>query len=142
MKVKMIALTTILFCCTHPLRAGEKSQEFKGTMDQVWTACIRAAGEKFTLLFSDRSSGILTFQTGHSIRSNGFNVSANLKETDEKKIEVSISTQKNNQLWAFGAGGSIAKKYFKAVQENLNKKHYVEPERVAERNSLQIPSTN
>jgi hypothetical protein len=43
------------------------------------------------------------------------NASVTLKE----KITVSVTPQKTKELFSMGAGGSVAKKFFKAVGENL-----------------------
>jgi hypothetical protein len=125
MKMKSALIVAGSMLLAGNLLASLKTQEFKGTMDQVWSACIRAAADKFSLTFSDKASGVLTFATGTSLRSNGMNASVSLKATDEGKIEVSVTPQKTKQMFAWGAGGSIAQKYFKAIEENLSDQHHV-----------------
>src|SRR5262249_1655716 len=108
-QLKTIAL--ILMAST--LSAANKTEEFKGSMDQVWTACVRAASEKFSLKYTDKESRVLTFASGMGMRSWGMDASVRLRETDEGKIEVSVTPQKTKEVWSMGAGGSVAKKYFK-----------------------------
>lgn len=109
----------ILLCGTA--LAGSKEQEFKGSINDVWSACSKAAAEKFSLTFSDSTAHILTFATGKSMRSQGMNASVTLKETKEGKVLVTVTPQKTKEVWSLDAGGSIAKKFFKGVAENLDK---------------------
>ena len=56
-----------------------------------------------------------------SLTSNGFRGAVTISETDEDEILVKLNTQKKGQLFAWGAGGRIADKFFKALDENLKK---------------------
>jgi hypothetical protein len=42
-----------------------------------------------------------------------------VKELAENRTKVTLNRQKKRQLFAFGAGGRIADKYYKAVSEIL-----------------------
>lgn len=107
----------LLLCGT--LLGSSKDQDFKGSITEVWSACSKAAAEKFSLTFSDPTSHILTFSTGYSLRSQGMNASVTLKEVGNNTVRVTVTPQKTKEKWSLGAGGSIADKYFKAVSENL-----------------------
>jgi hypothetical protein len=116
--VGILALLVLLYL-VPPLAAESKSQTFQEPIEKTWTACVRAAGEKFTLIHTEKESWILTFSTGISLTSNGFTCSVNLIKIGDKSTQVKLNTQKNKQLFAWGAGGRISKKFFKAVEEYL-----------------------
>jgi len=98
---------------------GEKERVFDGTYDAVWDACVRAANQEFTLEHSEKQSGVLSFRTGASLTSWGFRVGVIVTEIDENRIRVTLNPQKTQFQFAWGAGGRIADKYFKAVRMNL-----------------------
>jgi hypothetical protein len=120
---RIFALLIFLSLHLAPLLAGDsKSRTFQEPIEKTWAACVRAAGEKFTLIHTEKESWILTFSTGISFTSNGFTCSVTLVKVDDKTTRVKLNTQKNKQLFAWGAGGRISEKFFKAVEECLSPK--------------------
>ena len=77
--------------------------------------------ENFAVETADKENGLLTFQTGISMTSNGFRVGVSLVKLDDGRIKVKTNTQKKMQLVAWGAGGRIAEKFFKSVDTAIEK---------------------
>jgi hypothetical protein len=64
----------------------------------------------------------LEFHSGISLTSNGFRVGVTLTKLEDNKTRVKVNTQKKAQVFAWGAGGRITEKFFKAVDEQLSNK--------------------
>jgi hypothetical protein len=116
----LLALITVL---PLSLFAGApKIKQFDGSMDDVFTAALKAAQSNWSVTFSDRASGLVSFNTGTSFTSNGMECSATLQEMKDGKIQISLKTQKKHgQIVAWGVGDRIADKWFKAIAAQLNK---------------------
>lgn len=88
--------------------------------DEVWTACVQAASEKYTVTHSDKTSGVLTFQQGMSWKTNsyGMNIGVTVIQVNENRTEVVLNPQKikSRSSWA---DGDITKKYFAVVGKAL-----------------------
>jgi hypothetical protein len=121
MKVKMQLIPIVILLLSSIAFGADKGKEqvFPFPQQAVWQACIKAASQEFTLDYSDKESGILSFSTGISLTSNGFKNSVALKELPSGGVKVTLNTQKKGQVFAWGAGGRIAEKYFKAVEKIL-----------------------
>jgi hypothetical protein len=63
-----------LFLLTGQLFGADKGKEqvFQHSKEDVWNACVKAASQQFTLDYSDKESGVLSFSSGISLTSNGF----------------------------------------------------------------------
>jgi hypothetical protein len=85
----------------------------------VWDACVQAANSQFTLEHSEKASHALSFKSGTSATSWGFDVGVSLVKISDKKTRVILNPQKRRLQLAWGAGGRIADKYFDAVQKSL-----------------------
>src|ERR1700722_2957215 len=69
--------------------------------DKVWAACVQAANEKFTLLHSEKASGVLTFEDGkaasygtHGIELAGISVGVTVTTVNDNKTKVVLNPQK------------------------------------------------
>jgi hypothetical protein len=122
MKKRLSGIFALLFFLSvaRPLAGESKSKTFHESIEKTWTACVRAAGEKFTIIHTDKESWILTFSTGTSLTSSGFTCGVNLVKVDDQSTQVILNPQKNKQLFAWGAGGRISEKFFRAVEEYLS----------------------
>jgi hypothetical protein len=113
-----IVTTLLLAMCVEGndlyTRKGDKERIYHRSYDEVWSACVKAANEHFSVAHSDKESGVLEFHTGISFTSSGFRVGVTLA-IESEGVRVKLNTQKKRQLWAFGAGGRIAKKFWRAV---------------------------
>jgi hypothetical protein len=111
--VLMLVLAGSLFA------ANDKEQVYNAPFDKVWAATVKAANEKFTLIHSEKESGVLSFETGTSTTSYGFTVGVSVTKLADDKTKVTVNAQKKRAQVAWGAGDRIAKKFFDAVEENL-----------------------
>jgi len=100
-------------------KAKSKERVYNADFEKVWTACVQAANENFVMEHSEKESGILNFHSGTSLTSNGFRVGVTVIKLDDGRTKVVLNPQKKGQLFAWGAGGRIADKYFKAVNSKL-----------------------
>ena len=103
------------------LQADSKEQSFPANYDATWAACVKAANSEFTLEHSEKESGVLSFRTGTSMTSWGFTVGVTVEAIDANHTRVTLNPQKERLQFAWGAGGRIAKKFFKAVEKEMKK---------------------
>ena len=106
-------------CLVMAQEKKDRERIYTEDFDRVWTACVQAANENFAIEHSEKESGILNFHSGKSLTSNGFRVGVTVIKMEDERIKVVINPQKKDQLFAWGAGGRIADKYFKAVDKLL-----------------------
>lgn len=117
--MKTITVLCLLVLAIPALaKDDDKSRTFNAPYEQVWEACIASAGENFVIEHSEKDSGMLTFRTGISVTSAGFTVGVVLKREDDKRVSVRLNPQAKG-LGNWGAGGRIAKKFFKGVDQFL-----------------------
>jgi hypothetical protein len=130
MKKKIIVSALMLITIAIVAQADDKKENedkdekkrtrvYNGALDVVWKAAIRAASENFSVAHSDKESGTFEFHTGISMTSNGFRCSVTVTEMEDKRVRVRVNPQKKAQLFAWGAGGRIIDKFFKALDRNM-----------------------
>jgi len=126
MKNAILLLTVVLIAV--PVFA-QKEQRFDFTPTKVFNAAVDVARQNYTVESVSDAEKILAFHTGHSLTSNGMYVSVTFdgapasceKENSCKKTDVRVRvTKANNQLFAWGAGGRIAKKFFGQLKHQLD----------------------
>jgi len=115
MKLRHLILFCLAIAFAQPLLAGGKQRVYEEPFEKVWDACIRAANENFTVDYSDKESGTISFHSGISVTSSGFRVGVTISKLADHKTKVVLNPQKKAQLFAWGAGGRIAKKFYKQV---------------------------
>ncbi len=130
---KAITLTLIMLALAGAASADDKSKSkliekksdkeriYSASYDDVWAACVASAKENFAVETADKENGLITFQAGISMASNGFRVGVSLTKLDDGRVKVKANTQKKMQLVAWGAGGRIADKFFKSVDAAIEK---------------------
>lgn len=118
---QLICALIIVLACTPVLGKDkdDKARTFDAPIEKVWEAVVASANENFVIEHSDKDSGILNFHSGISMTSNGFRCGVVVKKNDDGKVRVQLNTQKKAQLFAWGAGGRIADKFFKGVENYL-----------------------
>lgn len=115
---EFVICAALLALCI-PALASPKKHDFKGTMDQVFDAALVSAQKNWTVEFADRKAHMLTFHSGVSLTSNGMECSASFRDVKPGTVEVILHTQKKMQVYAWGVGGRIADKFFKAIDQQL-----------------------
>ena len=123
----VLGVVLLLLALNSSLLASTKTQEFSGTIDQVWTACLRIADGRYRVDSSDRESRVIAFSNGVSFASWGMKARVYLQERGNGKIQVIIST-KNRVLDSHRQGDREAKNYFKAVGEMLKMQQQAIPQ--------------
>jgi len=114
-------IAAILFC--SGLLAKPKEKAFNNTPQEVFQAALRTARERHVVTFVDEKNLMLTFETGTSGFSYGFNANASVEQMEDGKSKLTISVQKKNvgkdASFSFGAGDRMADKFFQQVGEAL-----------------------
>lgn len=119
---RMIAVLALLSSLELVSAKDKKDRErvYDAPFDKVWTACVRAANEKYTITFSNKADGVISFEQGMSWKTNswGMKVGVTVVALGETQTKVTINPQKK-QSQASWAGGDISRKFFAAVENAL-----------------------
>jgi hypothetical protein len=119
--MKMFAVIFFVLFCVEA-EAADKEHTFKADVDAVWNACLKVANSEFTLQASDKENHLFSFRSGVSLTSWGFTIGGTVKPGSDNSTTVVLHPQKaGQQVFAWGAGGRIADKFFKAVETELKK---------------------
>lgn len=117
---RTIVLVLVLSFTTF---AKPKKKTYHYPATRVFQAALRAAKEHHVVTFVDQKNLLLTFETGTSWVSYGFNANASVESDGPKKSTLIINVQKKNVgksvSFAWGAGGRMANKFFKEVSKEL-----------------------
>jgi len=108
--------------CTG-LFAKPKEKVYNNTPQEVFQAALRTARERHVVTYVDEKNLMLTFETGTSALSYGFNANATVEQMADGKSKLIINVQKKNAGkdagLSFGAGDRMANKFFQQVEEEL-----------------------
>jgi uncharacterized membrane-anchored protein len=122
---RRIAWIAALLLCTAVLSAakgkkGDHERIYNAPFNTVWNACVQAANEKYTITYSEKASGALSFKQGMSWKTNsyGMNVGVTVVALSDTQTKVIINPQKKRSQLSW-AGSDITKTFFKAVDNNL-----------------------
>lgn len=85
----------------------------------MFQATLLAAQHNWAVRSADENAGVISFDTGISLTSNGMACSALVVQLRDGKVEVRLTTQKKLQAFAWGVGGRIANKLFAAIEVEL-----------------------
>jgi hypothetical protein len=120
MRRRAIASVVLLFSVPMLFAKDNKDRErtYDVPFDKVWTACVRTANEKYTITFSNKADGVISFEEGMSWRTNswGMRVGVTVVAITDTQTKVMINPQKK-QSQASWAGRDITKKFFAAVDQ-------------------------
>ena len=78
------------------VQAKPKVKTYSNTADQVFQAALRTAREKHVVTYVDDKHYMLTFETGTSLTSYGFNANASVEDAGEGKSKLIVNVQKKN----------------------------------------------
>jgi hypothetical protein len=127
-------LVAVLSC--SGLFAKPKEKVYNNTPQEVFQAALRTARERHVVTYVNEKNLMLTFETGTSAFSYGFNANASVEQMPDGKSKLIINVQKKNAgkdaSISFGAGNRMADKFFQQVEEELarasSQKTAVKPE--------------
>ena len=116
-----LVLPVLLLCVCQIVWASAKEQDYTASKQAVFNAAVKVIQKDWNITFMDRESGIISFKTGTSLRSNGMECQVSVIEVSASQTKLRVGAQKTGgQVVAWGAGGSIASKVFKGVEDELN----------------------
>jgi hypothetical protein len=118
---KALYICLVLALAVPALAGDPKIGEFKASPHDVFTAAVRSAQKNWAVKFADEKSGVITFTSGISMTSNGMECSALVEPMSDGGTRVTLRTAKKAQLYAWGVGGRIAKKFFEGIDKELAK---------------------
>ena|SRR5579863_790910 len=124
--MKLAAIAVLLFTLGSSASAQDK-KNYEQSAKQVFAAALSVAKANYAIESVDDKNEIINIHTGHSFTSNGFYVTVAVDATplgctdNCKGSVVNIRGTKAQQLFAWGAGGRIAKKIFKQIDDALAK---------------------
>src|ERR1039457_4999404 len=105
------------------LHAKPKQRTYNNSSDQVFQAALRTARERHVVTYVDDKHYMLTFESGTSWTSYGFNANASVEAEGDGKATLIINVQKKNvgttMSWSMGAGDRMADEIFKQVEQEL-----------------------
>jgi hypothetical protein len=107
-----LVLPVLLLCVCQIVWASAKEQDYTASKQAVFNAAVKVIQKDWNITFMDRESGIISFKTGTSFRSNGM-------ECQVSVIEVSASQTKGRRSedWRpSGCLGSWGKYCFQGFQ--------------------------
>jgi hypothetical protein len=121
---KLVARTAVLvLILSYAAFAKPKQKTYDYPAKQVFEAALRTAREHQVVTFIDHKNLLLTFETGTSLVSYGFNANASVESDGPSKSTLIINVQKKNvgkdASFAWGAGGRMADKFFEEVSREL-----------------------
>jgi hypothetical protein len=117
----ILVLLSLLFMAALGKDNKERERVYDAPFDKVWTACVQAANEKYTVKLAQKADGVISFEQGGSLRSNSYGtiVGVTVVAVSDNATKVTINPQnKQAQLFA-RAGADITKKFLAAVEEKL-----------------------
>ena len=116
------AVLPVVFFCTG-LFAKPKVKVFNKTSQEVFQAALRTARERHIVTYVDEKNLMLTFETGTSAFSYGFNANASVEQEADGKSKLILNVQKKNTgtnaSISMGAGGRMADKFLQQVEQEL-----------------------
>jgi len=116
------AVLAVVFFCAG-LFAKPKEKVFNNTPQDVFQAALRTARERHVVTYVDEKNLMLTFETGTSAFSYGFNANASVEQEADGKSKLILNVQKKNTGQnagiSWGAGDRMADKFFQQVEEEL-----------------------
>ena len=125
LRKKFARLLVTAFAILLPVTAlaKPKKKTFNNTPEEVFLASLRTARERHVVTYVDEKNMSLTFETGASYFSYGFNANASVEPEGNDRATLIINVQKKNVGKSFsvalGAGDRMADKFFEQVQEEL-----------------------
>ncbi len=90
---------------------------YDASFDRVWAACVQVANENYTIKFSEKDSGALTFKQNMSWKTNsaGKDVALTVTAISSAQTKVVMHPRKE---WA--ARGDVNKEFLDAVETKLS----------------------
>src|SRR4051812_5352669 len=113
----------LVLLASSALEAKPKEKLFNNSAQEVFQAALRTARERHVVTYVDEKNLMLTFETGTSALSYGFNANASVEQQSDGKSKLIVNVQKKNAgknaSLAWGAGDRMADKFFDQVEEEL-----------------------
>ena len=117
-------LSLFLLLALPPAWAGPKTKSYDAPAKNVFAAALLAAREQYVVSDVDQKNLAFAFASGASFTSYGFNCNVVAEPRGNDKTKLILNVQKKlagkfGESFAWGAGGRLAKKFFKEVAAKL-----------------------
>jgi hypothetical protein len=132
MRKLLAALLTVALCASIA-ETKPKSRIFDAPPEIVFTALLKVLKERFRVDNAKPEQRYVSFHTGISLTSNGFNGTADVRDIGGNKSEVLLNLQKKMQAFAWGAGDRIAAEIFKGIDQELSRNAPKKPKQPTDR---------
>ncbi len=123
--------TAVLLCllaCSSLLWAKPKHKTYAARPAQLFNAALMVARTHHVVTYVDRKDLTFTFETGGSLFTTGFVCNAFITPKGRRHAVLNLNVQKKNGAsFAWGAGGRLAKNFFKWVRNALISGNYPHP---------------
>ena len=119
--IAIAVVTVTAYPKSDSSKSDSKTHVFSASRDQVYAAAIEVVKDKYTLVAAVKDEGVITYQTGYSLTSNGFQVTVTLEDQPGGGVLMRLRPAKKQQLFAWGAGDRLSKKFFAQVSAQLAK---------------------
>ena len=123
--VRRAVWATVLTLCMMAVATAKdnsKNRErvYDAPFDKVWAACVQMANQKYTVTFTNKADGVISFEQGISWKTNswGMKVGVAVVAISDTQTKVTINPQKK-QAQVSWVGSDITKKFFAGVDKAL-----------------------
>jgi hypothetical protein len=105
---------------TKETASKDNQRVYDAPLEQAWAACVQVANEKFTLIQSEKASGVLSFTTGTvTIMHSNSNVGVTVSAADKNRTKVVLNAQTKGTGFDMGGKGKLYKKFRGALDQQL-----------------------
>jgi hypothetical protein len=115
----VLACGLLLLVLPVTVAAKPKEKAFKVPADKLFEAVLAVAAEEYEVTYSSEERKTVSFNTGSAVTHWGMHCTASVEAEGEKSVLKLNVRKTKGQLFAWGAGGRVAKKFFRQVQEML-----------------------
>jgi hypothetical protein len=78
----------------------DRERVYEAPFDKVWTACVQAANENYTVQFARKEDGVISFEQGGSLLHNSYGtivgVTVVVVNNGSTKVTINPRTKKHN----------------------------------------------
>ncbi len=118
--MKKITFTTLaIVAVASGLAAKDIVRTYPQDIDTVYQAAVRVAKAHYTISNSDPKDHLLTFHTGMGLFTYGMEISLGLETIKNGTQVTARPAKRGTQLFAWGKGAGIAKKFFVQLEQEL-----------------------
>ena len=115
----VLACGLLLLVLPVTVAAKPKEKAFKVPAEKLFEAVMAVAAEEYQVTYSSEKRKTVSFNIGSGVVSLGMHCTASVKAEGKKSVLKLHVGKSEGQVFTLGAGGRVAKKFFRQVQEML-----------------------